>query len=189
MADNTGNWGPAVVPGRGYRDQNYGHIPHQFEPERESEPEPPVPPDKKTNVWLLVGIVGLVLIAVLAGLGVVFRGKIMLATGLDSGVRACHAMAENKTVAKAADADSVVVGENFKDARKMFRSSNDEEIRTYGTAMVDALWQVIGAGGKTPDALTILSSYQDVARAYAGLSGACGKYGYTLPPMADLAQG
>lgn len=146
----------------------------------------PQNPEKGQRNWLLIGIIGIVVLAVMAAaIWIVVGPKVYDKAGLDSGVNACKMISEGKdakgqpTKAAAAEDSDVMTAEQYKDLRGIFNGSRHDDIKTAGLAFVDLMWQIQGAG----DGAILLVG--QMVTTYGALSGACASHGYVIPTLSD----
>jgi hypothetical protein len=130
----------------------------------------------------IVGIIAIALL-VLLGVGGLVATVLWDRVGPDTGVAACKAVA-NPTEGGLirSDGAETMSEQEYKDVRKLFADSRDENIKEHGTALMDLAWQI----QNTPEEDQLGAAFAyigPITQAYTGLSGACAEHGHVLPPM------
>jgi hypothetical protein len=168
---------------------------HGYQPQQPPSYGPqPTPPAAKPRRFGLVAVIVIGALAVLAiggGVAVLAGPEIWYKVGPDTGVRTCKAFAEAGAAAKTAESgdprpmvgggDTTFTADEYHDLRGTFEHTRDEELKRYGFTFVDSMWFLLSI--KPGQQISPLGYLADIASSYEGLTGACAKHGYTLPPI------
>lgn len=118
------------------------------------------------------------------GAGVLIGYKVL---SPDTGVQACEAMRENADKQQSGE-DASMTASEYREIRKVFMSSNHEELRDAGTRFIDVSWQLASKGKQAPSEGAVLMYGAELISAYTDLVGACAAQGVEIPTLDQLSK-
>lgn len=154
---------PPTVPG--------GQYPAQPPPA-----SPSAPPARRPR-WPYLALAGAVLF--LAGAAYVAYDRNVIFK--DSGIKACEAFRDNKTVDGAPvdhKADGKMTKDQYLTLRGVFQDSRYDDIRAAGTKMMDVLWQITNMGKDA--GLEAFPLVGQMMSAITDMQGACANHGIVV---------
>ncbi|MGI5179583.1 hypothetical protein ACQEVZ_24955 [Dactylosporangium sp. CA-152071] len=164
----------------------------------ESPPVPVAPVRRKASVlW----------IALLAGAIVLVSGGVALATAAagigpvagmfkDSGVAACETIRDNAAASQSEkkaspsvtpSSDKAAEAAAYLKWRKAFADSRHEDLRVAGTAALDMINQLAGAGQSEDDLGLALAMVGQLVEKWSALAGACANHGVVIPKLTEMS--
>ncbi len=139
---------------------------------------------KQRPLGAILLIASIVLAVALIVSGAVLRNQNVLPVGvpligMDSGVAACKAIAEDKKLPGSSGQE--MTRDQYLGLREVFASSRYDDIRSSGVQIIDIAWLFQSAGEGD---ITVLAYVGPLFSSYNALSGACSAQGYTIPALA-----
>lgn len=173
-------------PTRTFNPPSQQYPPHTYgQPQVYGQPTYPVQPPPRRSRSLMWASVALALAVVFAGSGITYaynKGLIFK----DSGIKACEALRQgNRTFTGAAQNDTPMTEQQYKDLRKVFADSRFDDIRSHGTKLMDLVWQISQlTDSKDPESgFALLPYVGPLTSEVSGLQSACADQGimFTIP--------
>ena len=140
------------------------------------QPPAPPPPAESKRRWLPWAVLAVAVVFLGSGVSYAYEYRIKK----DSGIAACEAFRDDKTVdGKAAKSnDEPITEQQYLQFRKVFQDSRYDDIKAAGTKMIDVTWQVSQLG-KDPG-LEALPYLGQITSALTELQGACANHGIVI---------